>query len=207
MSGDAPAFVIRRLRNLVPHRPLTTAEAFRIVELQANRFRELLGIDTPELPDSAILSLPRVRVAYEAALPVSGATAWHNGRWFILINSLEDFTRQRFSMAHELFHVINYPTLDFLLPGAKQFSPRAERLAEYFGGCLLAPKRFVLRLVGEGEDESGLANIFGMSRRAVNVRLQQLHLTEAPLTCGQPVGWRMSAVRPAPTETTEVSHG
>ena len=207
MSGDAPAFVIRRLRDLVPHRPLTTAEAFRIVELQANRFRELLGIDTPELPDSAILSLPRVRVAYEAALPVSGATAWHNGRWFILINSLEDFTRQRFSMAHELFHVINYPTLDFLLPGEKQFSPRAERLAEYFGGCLLAPKRHLLRLAGQGETEDSLAATFGISHRAINVRLQQLHLKDTPPRCGHPRGWRIGTVRPVPTETTEVSCG
>ena len=206
MSDDAPAFVIRRLRDLVPRRPLNSREAHRIVELQANRFRELLGVDTPELPDSAIVNLPRVRVAYERRLPVSGATAWHNGRWLILINSLEDFSRQRFSMAHELFHVINYPTLGFLLPGEGQFSVRTERLADYFGGCLLAPKRFMMRLVGEGEDENGIANTFGMSRRAVQVRLQQLHLAEALPTCGLPTGWRLTAVRPAPTETTDASH-
>lgn len=206
MTGDVPAFVIRRLRDLVPRRHLTMTEAYRIVELQANRFRELLGITSPDLPDSAIVGLPRVHVSYEP-LPVSGATAWHNGRWYILINSLEDFSRQRFSMAHELFHVINYPTLGFLLPGATQFSPSAERLAEYFGGCLLAPKRYLLRLVGEGEDEQGLANTFGMSRRAINVRLQQLHLTEGPITCGQPIDWRIRTIRPSPSKKEEITHG
>jgi Zn-dependent peptidase ImmA (M78 family) len=190
----------------VPRRKLSPSEAHRIVELQGNRLRELLDVQSPDLPDSAITDLPRIVVGYEARLPVSGVTAWHNGRWHILINSLEDFSRQRFSLAHELFHVVNYPTLSFLLPGAEQFSPSAERLAEYFGGCLLVPKRHLLRLVGEGQRGQDLANIFGVSRRAINVRMQQLKLIDPPLICGQPLGWRITAVRPAPTETVEVSH-
>jgi predicted transcriptional regulator len=204
---DQPTFVIRQLRQLVPPRPLKPWETRRVVELQANRFRELLGIDTPELPDSTIMTLPRVHVAYDPNLPVSGATAWHNGRWLILINSLEDFTRQRFSLAHELFHVVNFPTIGWLLPGAGRLSPEAEQLAEYFGGCLLAPKRHLLRLAGEGYSLGDLATTFGMSQRAVSVRLGQLHLRDTTPRCGTALGWSFHSVRPIEIETREVSHG
>lgn len=207
MSNDTPTFVIRQLRNLVPRRQLRPWEARRLVELQANRFRELLDITTPDLPDSAIVTLPRVRVAYEPRLPVSGATAWHNGRWLILINAREDFGRQRFSMAHELFHVINWPTIQYLLPGQGRLSPDAERLAEYFGGCLLAPKRHLYRLVGEGLKLEELAHMFGMSERAVAFRLAQLHVTEPRLRCGVGTGWRVASVAAAQTDCEEVSIG
>jgi Zn-dependent peptidase ImmA (M78 family) len=204
---DQPTLVIRQLRQLVPPRPLKPWEARRIVELQANRFREILGINTPELPDSSIVTLPRVRVAYDPNLPVSGATAWNNGRWLILINALEDFTRQRFSLAHEFFHVVNFPTIGWLLPGTGRLSPEAEQLAEYFGGCLLAPKRHLLRLAGEGYNLGDLATTFGMSPRAVSVRLRQLHLRDETPRCGAPLGWSFHSVVPIEIETREVSHG
>lgn len=207
MNANPPSFVIRRLRQLVPRRQLRPWEARRIVELQANRLRDFLDVRTPDLAESAITTLPRIRVAYEPQLPVSGATAWHNGCWLILINSLEDFSRQRFSLAHELFHVINYPTLQWLLPGQTRLSPQAERLADYFGGCLLAPKGHLLRLYGEDHDVHDLAAIFGMSARAVRVRLDQLHVIDSRPRCGRPVDWSFNNIVPTNTEAREVSHG
>ena len=106
-SNAAGSSLLATLRALVPPRPLSYSEAERIAELQASRFRELHGLTQPELPEEAISDLPRFHVTREYDLPVSGLAQWSNGRWLIAINGHEQPARQRFSLAHELFHVIN----------------------------------------------------------------------------------------------------
>jgi Zn-dependent peptidase ImmA (M78 family) len=178
--------ILARLRALVPGRPLAYAEALRLSELQANRFRELLGVETPELPDAAITELPRILVVSEMDLPVSGSAHWSNGRWIIAVNALEHPLRQRFSAAHELHHIIVHPLRPFLLVSEQGLpsSVKAERLADYFAANLLMPKRHVKRLWGEGaRDAATLAEHFQVSPRAMEVRLSQLGLVEGRQRC------------------------
>ncbi len=135
--------VLALLRALVPERPLRLSEAERLAELQANRLRELLNIDSVDLPDEAITELPRITVTSEYDLPVSGSAHWSNGRWIIAVNASEYPPRQRFSAAHELHHIICHPLKAFMYadePGLPA-SVKAERLADYFAGALLMPKR------------------------------------------------------------------
>jgi predicted transcriptional regulator len=180
--------VIRTLRRLVPHRPLRFNEALRVAELQANRCRELLGLDEPALPEAAITELPRIAVSYEP-LPVSGLAQWHNGRWLIALNRDEPETRQRFSLAHELFHIINHTTKDWLHPDDELMgsATKVEKLADYFAGCLLMPKRHVKALVGRGYQAQSLADSFEVSLRAITVRLAQLGLSDSLPRCVRPV--------------------
>ncbi len=171
--------ILARLRRLVPARPLSYHEALRLAELQANRFRELLDIDAPELPDEALTELPRVLVTSEMDLPVSGSAHWSNGRWIITVNALEHPLRQRFSAAHELHHVITHPLRSFVLTDEPSLPAgvKAERLADYFAGALLMPKQHVKRLWGEGHsDPAELAEHFLVSPRAMDFRLDQLGL-------------------------------
>lgn len=93
-----------------------------------------------------------------------------NGRWVVAINSSEPWTRQRFSLAHELFHIHD----------------KGERLADYFAGVALMPKPLVKRYVGRGERPTHLALRFGVSPRAMNVRLHQLGLTDPTPRCRRP---------------------
>lgn len=174
--------VIAALRHLVPHRALSYAEAERIVELQANRLRELLKLDDPHLPEEAIGELPRMLVRREFGLPVSGMTYWQSGRWVITLNGSESAGRVRFSLAHEFCHVLHHGTREAFYSGANGYK-RAERLADYFAGCLLMPKRHVKRLSGEGLDSNQLARTFGVSVPAVRVRLLQLGLGEPMPRC------------------------
>ena len=181
--------VVAALRALVPERPLTYREAETVAELQANRCRELLGVEGVEFPEEAIAGLPRVTVTREADLPVSGLAQWHDGRWFIAVNALEPWSRQRFSLAHELHHVLGHTTKQWLCADEAGFpeAAKAERLADYFAGCLLMPKRHVKRLFGEGRSAPELATAFGVSPRAIAVRLSQLGLSEPlPRCAGRP---------------------
>ncbi len=180
-----PPNLLRELRGLVPPRRLTYREAERIAELQANRLRELLGLDQAELPDSAITDLPRLRVTRRSGLPVSGLTHWHNGRWLIALNASEPETRQRFSLCHELKHVLDHTTQQWTCWDEpwRSGAIKAERLADYFAGCLLMPKRHVKRLFGMQPDGTALADAFGVSLPAMTVRLSQLGLIDPVSRC------------------------
>lgn len=183
--------IFARLRDLVPNRLLRLPEAERLAELQANRFRELLDIVGPELPTEAITELPRIFVTSDHDLPVSGSAHWSNGRWIIALNALEHPARQRFSLAHELKHVLDYTTRVRLYPDEPGLpaSVKSERVADYFAGCLLMPKRHLKRLYGQHPgDISYLADAFGVTPRAMQFRLSQLGMTGPTPRCGTPKG-------------------
>jgi len=173
------------LRELVPKRALTWREAERIAELQANRLREILCVNQAKLPEEAISELPRMEVRRETDLPVSGLTYWDSGRWLIALNAHEPIGRQRFSLAHEFKHVLDHTERDLLYLSGRVWSrnEQAEHLADYFAGCLLMPKRWVKRLFGERDSLIALADAFGVSPRAMHVRLSQLGLIEPTPRC------------------------
>lgn len=180
--------LLATLRGLVPQRALRYAEAERIAELQANRFRELLGNAEPKLETACIAGLPRIVVRRSFNLPVSGLTHWHNGQWLIAINAQEPIGRQRFSLGHEFKHVLDHTTRQWLCPPELGMSTetKSERLADYFAGCLLMPKRHVKKLFGERVSIENLAAAFGVTKRAMQVRLSQLGLTEPTPRCLRP---------------------
>src|SRR5690242_15796001 len=86
--------VLASLRALLPNRRLHLSEARRIAELQANRLRELTGVESAPVPVEVITQLPRIAVDYEIDMPCSGASGWDNERktWVITINALEPDT-------------------------------------------------------------------------------------------------------------------
>jgi hypothetical protein len=165
--------VLAILRALMPRRLLTTREGELIAELQANRLLELAGLPQAPVPTELITELPRIAVRVDPTLPVSGSAQWVSGRWLLSINGREPWTRQRFSLAHELKHVLDHPYVDVVYAGNQQ----AEYLADYFAACLLMPRRYVKRAWSDGVQSLGaLSAHFGVSERAMAVRLQYLDL-------------------------------
>lgn len=165
--------VIAILRSLVPRRLLSTAEAQRITELQANRLLELAGLPQAPIPNELVTELPRVAVRLDPDLPVSGSAQWIGGRWLLSINASEPWTRQRFSLLHELKHVLDHPRVNEIYAGEEQ----AEFLADYFAACVLMPRSYVKRAWGDGvQNLAALSNHFGVSERAMALRLQHLGL-------------------------------
>lgn len=182
--------IIRQLRDQVPLRPLTVAESMRMADLQATRLIGLLGLEHAPIPEKAIADLPRVQVERMTPSPVSGAAQWSRGRWLIVLNGGEPIGRQRFSLAHELKHVIDSPFIGFLYPACNGVSPhdRAEQVCDYFAASLLMPRRWVKQLYyHEGVQDLGrLARRFEVSVTAMNIRLLQLGLIEPPPRCAAP---------------------
>src|SRR5262249_28755755 len=99
----------------------------------------------------------------------------------------------------ELFHVINHTTKDRLHPTDPRMTAydKGEKLADHFAGCLLMPKQHVKALAGEGLNPSDLADTFGVSLRAMTVRLTMLGVAEPPPPAAPPANSFRRVVTPA----------
>ncbi len=185
-TADAGRSVLATLRALVPNRTITFTESLRIAELQAARLRTILNVGDEDLPEDAIVGLPRIRIV-RRRLPTSGVSYWDGQAWVIALNILEPDTRQHFTLMHEYKHILDHGHVERLYTGTTTTSAQqqAEHAADYFAGCALMPKKLVKRAWGNRiQSPEALAGLFDVSPRAAEVRLAQLGLTDAVPRCG-----------------------
>jgi hypothetical protein len=182
------ASVIAELRAVCPHRRLTFGEGLRVAELQANRLLEASSIREPAVPEAVVTDLPRVTVERVSRIPVSGSVRWSKGLWLISLNRGEPRPRQRFSLAHELKHVIDAPFGEVLYPDWRGLSAydRTEQVANHFAACLLMPKAWVRRAYFDRGYVSlpTLAARFEVSQAAMRYRLESLGALQPAVRCG-----------------------
>jgi len=190
MAEQKKGSVLSQIRELTPARALTPSEARQVLDRQATRLLKLARIEGPPVPvEDVIHLLPRIVIKRAAGLPTSGRTQWAGSHWVILVASDEARVRQRFSLGHEVAHVVYHPLSDAALPGFGDVSAeqRLEQACEYFAACLLMPRAWVKRAYCiEGiQDVPGLARLFGVSWVAARIRLEQLGLVpriDPPIT-------------------------
>jgi len=173
---------IAECRLLCPARALAPWEARSIAERQAHRFHVLMRIEEPPFPEQAIEALPRVQVRYVTARRISGAIRWRGGTWQIVVNRTDTWGRQRYSLSHELKHLLDHSVRPTIYRDSRFGSAglAAERAADYFAACLLMPKAWVKRcFYDEGfRDPRVLARRFQVSAAAMRWRFDQLGLLE-----------------------------
>lgn len=181
--------LLHQLRRLMPRRPLTRAEAFRIAELQASRLLQLHGIDQPGVPTELLTELPYIQAVVRTDAPeaVSGGTVWIRPRWLIVLSAADCPERLRFSLFHEFKHILDHGQAEtiYAKAGSERSLHLAEQVADYFAACALMPRRLVKRVWGQRhQDLDELAVQFGVSRQAMQYRIDQLKLTEPRPRCG-----------------------
>lgn len=170
---------ITKLRDIVPLRRLTTTEALRVAEAQANRLLRLSGLHKPPVGESVIAMLPHIQIERVKPSQVQAAAKWSKGRWVILVNASMSVGRQRYSIAHELKHILDHPFVTVLYPNRSTCSEVAEQACDYFAACLLMPRRWIRQAWLEGiRDASALGRRFGVTPQAVKIRLLQVGLIE-----------------------------
>ena len=181
--------VIQALRHLMPNRAVTWAEAHAVAEWQATLLLRLSHVSEPLVPQFIICNLPGIYVDWRPDWPTDAMAVRVRDQWRIVIRSTDVIQRQRFSLAHELKHVLDDPLIDRLyrhLP-KWQRQDRAERLCNYFAACLLMPRTWIKR-----DWCSGLQNIRELARRyfvseeAMTTRLSELGLTHITLAVERP---------------------
>lgn len=182
-----PRSTLAQVRDLMPHRALTPSESRQVLERQATRLLKLAGIAGPPVPvEELVASLPRVEVRRHPSLPSSGRAQWTGTRWVILVDSNEARVRQRYSIGHELGHVIMHPFATSVLPETDKHSTEArlEQACEYFAACLLMPRLWIKRAYYDAgiQDVPALARLFNVSWVAMRLRQEQLGLVPRPVT-------------------------
>lgn len=192
---------ITALRDIMPIRPLTRNEALSIAERQALMFHAIVESKEPPLPERLIAELPRIHVERISPWPVSGATHWVSGRWVVVLNAAEASVRQRFSLAHELKHIIDHRFIDVLyskIPDAERHD-FTEQVCDYFAGALLVPRPWLKKAWINGcQTLPALARRFNVSQAAINTRLHQTGLMAATPRCSRPPKhWALEAIKRA----------
>lgn len=183
-QGVTTTSTLGQVRALMPSRPLTASEARSVLDRQATRLLRLSDVDGPAVPiEEVAIALPRVEVKRHADLPTSGRTQWAGNRWVILVASDEARVRQRFSLGHELGHVVLHPLAQVCLPATDRQTAdeRLENACEYFAACLLMPRLWMKRAYYDAGIQSvpALARLFNVSWVAMRFRMEQLGLVDA----------------------------
>jgi Zn-dependent peptidase ImmA (M78 family) len=158
-----------------------------IAQHQASYLRELLGITTTAMPLDWVPALPRLTVevvpAYRLGEGISGLTTRRDGSYLIAVNKNRSRSHRRFTLCHELKHLLDYPyarilhaRLGYGDPEAQEY--RIERIADHFSAHLLMPVNLVKRVWGRGlQDPHALSKVFEVSEEAMRIRLDNLGLT------------------------------
>jgi len=177
--------LISELRKLAPNRPLSYGESIQVARLQAAKLRKLLGIDVPEINLLWLIQQMVVPVRFVPSHELnedSGLTTDLIDRQLqIFINEAEPAIRQRFSMLHELKHVLDFPhakTLHGRLGSgdATLKGNMIEWIANDFAAHVLMPTPLVKRVWHKTQDVALCASFFNVSREAMTTRLTKLGL-------------------------------
>ena len=109
-----------------------------------------------------------------------GGLQWLEGRWLIIVNEADGRAQVRFTLAHELGHLL----LGDGLPGAevpgRALSPAVrEALCDTFAAELLLPSTAVRALWRECADVGALARVCEVSEAAARRRVRELGLGAA----------------------------
>jgi Zn-dependent peptidase ImmA (M78 family) len=111
--------------------------------------------------------------------PTGQATHWH-----IQVNADDSLWRCRATLAHEYKHILDDPFREQLYPEwPREATPPdlAERVCDYFAGCLLVPRAWLYAAWDEGvQDPTALASRFDVSERLIEVRMDQTRVRARP---------------------------
>jgi predicted transcriptional regulator len=176
MQHNQPTIsTLAALRALCPDRGLTTNEAFRIAQRQAQALLSSAGVNDGPIPLALFARLPRITLAVDPALPTSGMSYWNGEAWRLVAHADEHPHRQRFSLAHEFKHVIDHSRRDLLYADHRT----REAVADYFAACLLMPRQALTRAWCAGtQDLDELSERFMVSTPALQRRLHDLGLLD-----------------------------
>jgi Zn-dependent peptidase ImmA (M78 family) len=181
------AGLLARLRELIPHRGLSPAEARYVAERQAALLLAHSGTEKPAVAETVVTDLPFVSVTRRPGFPTSGMATQTDSGWVIVLRAEEAKNRQRFTLLHEFKHVLDDPFIERLYPTRGGYSPedRAERISDYFAACVLMPRMWIKRdWAGGGiQDIDRLARRYQVSRVAMALRLAELRLLPPTPRC------------------------
>jgi hypothetical protein len=158
-----------------------SGRVFRLVSRLAGKYQELVGIDRLPVPTDLITrdsnQLPiEVR---QVPLKANHGAVWQlSDCWLVHLNSNDTPARQRFTLYHEIFHILAHckGTPVFKKAGHSQGGAFNELLADHFASIILLPTALVKRLWPEVQDIGRMAAVFEVPKPIVWITLKHLRL-------------------------------
>ena len=153
---------------------------FELVEMLAEKYFKKTRARYPPVPTNLILTADDKRPIEIHHLPLKnyrGAIWRLKDKWVIQIRNDDTPARQRFTIFHEIFHILAHcsSTPVFRKIGTREGSFN-ELLADCFSTRLQVPKEWAKEKWAEVEDLDRLAEIFDVPKPAMCIRLRQLGL-------------------------------
>ncbi|WP_329067794.1 ImmA/IrrE family metallo-endopeptidase [Amycolatopsis sp. NBC_01480] len=188
MTANNKKSVIDQIRDIAPKRALTLGDAYQLAEEQAKQLLRLLDITAPHVSYDGLLALPDITVVVEPKYKMKhlvGISRHKDGKWLIQVDKNDVHGRRRYTLAHELKHVIDdgldtmlYANLGYGDPDIR--SQQIETLCQYFAACFLMPRTWVSAAWLNGiRDVRNLASLFQVSVSAMEIRLKYLGLWDS----------------------------
>jgi len=154
---------------------------FKLVRRLAVKYQMEVGIDRLPVPAYLITrggdNLPiEVR---QVSLKAHHGAIWRlNDCWLVQLNSNDTPARQRFTLFHEIFHILAHckATPVFRKVSSSQEGSFNELLADHFAANILMPEKWVKEKWTEVKDISQMAAIFDVPRPIVWFALKHLSL-------------------------------
>lgn len=143
------------------------------MSLRTDAFKET------QLPvDVFRLARERDITIYPRLLPsfVSGILYKYDIGSYMYLNVTQPMTRKRFTVAHEIAHHILHPAGIYTENGTRS---RIEREANALAAKILMPAQSVLEYLERGYTVPEMARVFGVSREAMNIRIEEV--TQNPI--------------------------
>jgi hypothetical protein len=154
---------------------------FKLVGRLAVKYQMEAGIDCPPVPDDLIThgddDLPiEVR---QIPLKAHHGAIWRlSDCWVVQLNSNDAPARQRFTLYHEIFHILAHGKAAPVFKKTSS-SPEGsfnELLADHFAAIMLMPENLVKEKWAEVQDINQMAAIFDVPRPLVWFALKHLSL-------------------------------
>ena len=153
---------------------------FKLVECLAQNYLQKEGISCPPVPTSLAMlayGLDSIEVRL-VPLKVNHGGLWRlGGKWIVQLNSNDNPTRRRYTLFHEVFHILAHlkttPVFSKVGCGGGFFN---ESLADYFATCVLAPPYLVKKEWAKFKDIAQMAAHFDVPYIVMLVMLKRVGL-------------------------------
>jgi len=174
---------LTRFMSIEPEYPgcRTNGRIFKLVRRLTNKFQVEAGIDRIPVPDNLITrDYNNVPIEFrQVPLKAHHGAVWRlSDCWLVHINSNSTRARQRFTMYHEIFHILAHwkGTPVFKKASRSREGVFNELLADHFAANMLLPKGWVKKMWPEVKDVGQMAAIFEVPKPIMYLDLRALGL-------------------------------
>jgi len=154
---------------------------FKLVRRLTSKFQAEAGIDGIPVPANLILrDYNGIPIEFrQVPLKVHHGAVWRlSDCWLVHLNSNSTRARKRFTLYHEIFHILAHCRASPVFKKASRGREGAfnELLADYFAANMLLPEGWVRKVWAEVKDVDRMAAIFDVPRPVVYLAIKGMGL-------------------------------